>query len=67
MDEVMSGLVGNYLNYDDRDAMCTYYDMENRIYKTGHMYIDPSLQFRVIGEQGGKLQFGETTFLFIEY
>lgn len=67
VDNIMSNLTKNYINYRERDAYCTYYDIETRTYRTVHMYLDPSLKFRIRGEQGGKLVFGETTFLFIEY
>jgi hypothetical protein len=67
MDNVMSNMEQNYINSKERDAYCTYYDMESRTYKTGHMYLDPSLKFHVIGERNGNLIYGETTFKFIEY
>ena len=67
MDEIMSNVSSNYMNNNERDANCTYYDPETRSYKSGHFYLDPSLQFKLKGEQNGSLIYGETQFLFIEY
>ena len=67
MESIMSGISGNYINANERDAYCTYYDPETITYKTGHFYLDPSLKFRLKGVQNEELLYGETQFLFIEY
>lgn len=70
MDKITAGLTANYINYNERDAQCTYYDDENRCDKTGHFYLDPSLQFRrkKVNKETGKVEiYGEMTWLFIEY
>lgn len=69
MDMVMTGINGNYINYNERDAYCTYYDDESRGFKTGHFYLDPSLQFTrsEVDDQGIPTKYGEMQWLFIEY
>lgn len=66
-DAIMSGLRSNYLNYNERDANCVYYDPETCRYKTGHFYLDPSVQFRMERIRNKILFYGETQLLFIEY
>lgn len=62
--EIMQGIVSNYQNYGERDAVCEYFDNENFTWKSGHFYLDPSfkLQIRKFGEK-----FNALTFLFTEY
>lgn len=67
MKKIMDGMVKNYKNEKERDANCTYYDTEHLSYKTGHFYLDPSLQTKILGLKKGILWFGEITWLFIEY
>ena len=69
MDTIMTGMVNNYTNYLERDAMCTYYDDENRVFKTGHFYFDPSFEFnRVeVDTRGLPTKYGEMSWSFIEY
>lgn len=64
---IMDKMVENYKNAKERDANCTYYDTEYFSYKTGHFYLDPSLQTKILGLKNGKLWFNEITWLFIEY
>lgn len=44
---LISGIVTNYANVGDRDAICSYWDMENMAIKSGHFYLDPSSKFKV--------------------
>lgn len=67
MEKIMDGMVKNYRNEKERDANCTYYDTEHFKYKTGHFYLDPSLQMKILGLKNGKLWFNDVTWLFIEY
>lgn len=64
---IIDGLTRNFINPNDRDGYCTYYDMWIHDYRTAHMYIDPSMKFGLTEEVAGKLEVGETQFLFIEY
>lgn len=64
---IMTSMRGNYINFKERDANCVYYDPETCQYKTGHFYLDPSVQFRLERIRNGTLFFGETQFVFIEY
>lgn len=67
MDEITEGIVGNYLNPQERDAMCSYYDMENRCYKTGHFYLDSNMTWKPGGTAGGELVYKPCKFSFVEY
>lgn len=69
MDMVMAGITSNYINPKERDANCTYYDDESRGFKTGHFYLDPSLQFvrNEVGKDGRPTKYGEMQWTFIEY
>lgn len=69
MDAIMDRMVENYINYLERDAMCTYYDDENRKFKTGHFYLDPSFEFNrdEADASGIPTKYGEMNWLFIEY
>lgn len=44
---LVQGISSNYINPKERDALCTYLDMETMTMKTGHMYLDPSCKFKV--------------------
>lgn len=49
-DEVTSliqGITSNYTNSGERDAICTYLDMETLQAKSGHMYLDPSFKMKL--------------------
>lgn len=67
MDELMNGIVSNYLNVSERDAMCSYYDTENRCYKTGHFYLDSNMTWTPAGTAGGELIYKPCKFSFVEY
>jgi len=43
---LISGLVTNYIS-NERDAICSYFDMETMTVKSGHFYLDPSCKFKV--------------------
>ena len=43
---LISGLTSNYLS-NERDAICSYLDMETMQVKSGHFYLDPSCKFKV--------------------
>lgn len=64
---IIDGIKRNFVNPLERDGYCTYYDAWEHDYKTVHMYIDPSTKFKLLEEADGKLQYGETQLLFIEY
>ena len=69
MRKITRGIVSNYITYLKRDSYCTYYDDENGGFKTGHFYLDPSVEFKrlEVGEDGIPTQYGEMQWLFIEY
>lgn len=67
MDEICKGIVSNYLNSSERDAMCEYYDTENRCYKTGHFYLDSNMTWNLGGTVGGEMVYKPCKFSFVEY
>lgn len=68
MAEIMSGITSNYTSYGERDATCQYYDPESQSMKSGHFYLDPSLNFKIKRiNNSGVERYGEMTWLFIEY
>lgn len=68
MDAILSGLERNYINQNETDADCVYYNPRKRTYSTGHFYLDPSVKFRIKKIDGGKkIHYGETQWIFIEY
>lgn len=70
MRTVMQGLVANYINYNERNAICTYFDYENWTEKTGEFYLDPNLTVNVLSANPVTKEaeeFGETSMTFTEY
>lgn len=67
MRELMNAIKGSYINYSERDAMCTYFDPENGVMKTGHFYIDSNLKFEYYAVWTGEIFYKETHFKFVEY
>lgn len=69
MAEILANLQRNYINNNETDANCNYYNPRTGNYKTGHFYLDPSVQFRIkkVDEAGRKIKYGETQWIFIEY
>ena len=63
---IMGNMVRNYLNFDARDANCTYFDFELCQYRTGHFYFDKSFRAKANSPKG-KLQYEEAEWTFIEY
>lgn len=64
MEFIMQNMGKNYINFLERDAICEYYDVETRTYKTGHFYLDPRVTFTV---KQFCVEYGEMTWTFIEY
>lgn len=69
MDAILAALEANYINVDETDADCTYFNPRKRAYSTGHFYLDPSVRFRIrkVDEAGQEIEYGETQWVFIEY
>ena len=44
---LITGITANYLTAIERDAICSYLDMENMTISSGHFYLDPSCKFKV--------------------
>lgn len=45
--DLIQGISSNYINQGERDAICTYLDMETMEMRSGHFYLDPSMKFKV--------------------
>lgn len=67
MNGLMAGLKSNYINYNERDANCTYYDPENNNFRSGHMYLDSNLQFGIHDIINGEKIYEPVKFSFVEY
>lgn len=69
MNSILSNLESNYVNQNETDANCTYYNPRKRSYANGHFYLDPSLKFRIKKEDdsGKTIRYNETQWTFIEY
>lgn len=64
---LMHAIVLNYINFNERDAECTYYDPETGQMKTGHFYLDSNLKFGLLRIENGRKIYKETHFKFVEY
>lgn len=69
MDAITAALESNYINKNETDANCVYYNPRKRQYSTGHFYLDPSVKFRIkkVDNEGKKIKYGEMQWIFIEY
>lgn len=64
---MMSSLTGSYINSNERDANCTYWDTENLTTKTGHFYLDSNYQASIKQQWGNKILYDSCHFKFVEY
>lgn len=65
-EEIMLNVRRNYINFNARDANCTYFNFETCQYETGHFYLDKN--FRASADiENGKLQYNRVQWTFIEY
>ncbi len=69
MDSILSNLEANYINPNETDANCTYFNPRKRGYASGHFYLDPSVKLRIkkVDDDGKSIQYNETQWTFIEY
>lgn len=67
MRPLMQSLVNSYINYNERDAQCTYFDPETGTIKSGHFYLDSNLSFSYYSTAFGEIMYNETHFKFVEY
>lgn len=69
MNAITEALEKEYINKNETDAECVYYNPRKRKYETGHFYLDPSVQFKVkkVDDDGNKIRYGEMQWIFIEY
>lgn len=64
---LMNAITGSYINYNERDAQCTYFDPETGTIKSGHFYLDSNLSFSIYAVWNGEPFYNETHFKFVEY
>lgn len=67
MRALMSSITGSYINFNERDAQCTYFDPETGAMKVGHFYLDSNLSFSLYAVWNGEKIYNETHFKFVEY
>ena len=67
MRKLMNDITSSYINYNERDAQCTYFDPETGQMKSGHFYLDSNLAFEFYGVFDGVITYNETHFAFVEY
>lgn len=67
MRALMNAITGSYINFNERDAECTYFDPETGTMKSGHFYLDSNLQFSIYAVWNGEIFYNETHFKFVEY
>lgn len=64
---LLDSMTSSYINYNERDAQCSYFDPETGTMKSGHFYLDSNLSFGYYGVFDGEIQYSETHFKFVEY
>ena len=67
MRQLMNAITSSYINYNERDAQCTYFDPETGQIKSGHFYLDSNLAFSFYAVWDGEIYYNETHFAFVEY
>lgn len=68
MRTIMNNITANYIDRGKRDLNCKYYDDEYGGFKTGHFYLDQSLEFprKKVDLDGVPLIYDKMQWLFIE-
>lgn len=69
MSDLLTGMRDAYINPNERDAQCTYFDPETNTWnKTGHFYLDSNFKVTLyaLWERGGVI-YKDTHFKFVEY
>lgn len=64
---MMSAVKNSYINVSERDANCSYFDVENQTTKTGHFYLDSNFQASIKQQWGTKILYDSCHFKFVEY
>lgn len=67
MQPLLSSLSSQYLNYNERDAICSYFDPESGAMKSGHFYLDSNFKVSIKQVWGGKKLYDACHFKFVEY
>lgn len=67
MHPLLSSLKNQYINWDERDAECSYYDPESGTTKSGHFYLDSNFQVSIKQVWGGHKLYDSCHFKFVEY
>lgn len=67
MRSLMDSITGSYINFNERDAQCKYFDPETGTVKSGHFYLDSNLSFGIYAVWDGEKLYNETHFKFVEY
>lgn len=66
--KMISDMTASYINFNERDAMCSYYDFESLKMKTGHFYLDSNWKVHMMWRpKEERFLVGEIHFSFVEY
>lgn len=64
VNSIIRGLTSNYINWNERDANCEYFDNERLAFRTGHLYLESSQGFTI---KLYKKSYPSIKFTFVEY
>lgn len=67
MQPLLSALSGSYQNYNERDAIASYFDPESGGMKSGHFYLDANFKASIKQVWGGRILYDSCHFKFVEY
>lgn len=69
MAHILLSLQKEYINPEETDANCVYFNPRLHDYKTGHFYLDPSVKFRIkkVDKEGTNIKYGSMQWIFVEY
>lgn len=66
-ESLMSSMTSNYINVNERDANCTYYNVESGSTETGHFYLDANFKATIKQVWGSMKLYDSAHFKFVEY
>lgn len=64
---LMASMSSQYINEYERDATCTYYDVENGTSSSGHFYLDANFKATIKQVWNNKKLYDSAHFKFVEY
>ena len=64
---MMTSVSSSYINSNERDANCSYFDEEYQTSGTGHFYLDSNFQVSIKQQWGNRTLYDSCHFKFVEY